>query len=434
MSVPGKSEHPRVCVIGAGACGITVGKNLLQAGIKNFVIFDKGTKVGGNWVYSPTSGHSSVYEFAHTISSKSLSQYSDYAYPKDTPAYPSHDQIASYLQGYAQHFGVSDHIRFGTEVVALNKLAESSWRATLAGGSTESFEAVIVCNGHHWSPRLPNYPGSFSGRTLHSHDFKQAGLFRDDRVLVVGAGNSGCDIAVKLADTARSTALSLRRGYHIIPKRLFGIPSDVLLAWCRWIPRPVLQRLANRLIWLSDGGSSRNALPKPDHRVLESHPVINSHLTRYAQEQRIAILPDIAQFDGNQVHFVDGSVKIFDTIIFCTGYDIRFPFLDSKIAALAKKQLYLRMIVPGHSDLFFVGLFQPVGCIWPLAELQAKIAAQALLGNYHPPADWETRMQAQSLENSSLFISSARHAIEVDFYKFRRDLLHQVATCSRDVR
>jgi hypothetical protein len=228
----------RICVIGAGACGLTTGKNLLQAGLRNFVIYDRGFKVGGNWVYSPSDRHSSVYEFTHTISSKSLSQFPDFPFPEDCPAYPSHTQVASYFEKYAQHFGVTDHVCFGKEVTCVRKLAERKWQVTLADDTSQQFEALFVCNGHHWSPRMPSYPGSFSGRVLHSHDFKEARSFAADRVLVVGAGNSGCDIAVKMAETARSAALSLRHGYHIVPKFIFGVPSDVVLRYIRWLPRP----------------------------------------------------------------------------------------------------------------------------------------------------------------------------------------------------
>ena len=135
--------------------GAVAGKSLLQAGLKNMVIYEKGDQVGGNWVYSPRLSHSSVFETTHIISSKRWSQYDDYPMPEDYPDYPSHKQLLAYFQGYADHFGVTPYIRFNTEVKKAEKQPGDMWKITLGDSTTEIFDYLMVANGHHWNPRWP---------------------------------------------------------------------------------------------------------------------------------------------------------------------------------------------------------------------------------------------------------------------------------------
>src|SRR5271167_1758628 len=120
-------ERPRICVIGAGPSGIAAGKNLIAEGLTNLVIFERNAAVGGNWIYSPTASHSSIYEATRAISSRWLSQYDGYPMPRGYPHYPSHDQLLRYFQGYAEHFGVTAFIRFETEVVRATPAGERGW-------------------------------------------------------------------------------------------------------------------------------------------------------------------------------------------------------------------------------------------------------------------------------------------------------------------
>ncbi len=418
---------PRIGIVGAGPAGITTGKNLLQVGLDNFVIYEKGVRIGGNWVYSAVPGHSSVYQFTRTISSKSVSNFQDFPFPRHYPPYPSHAQMAEYFESYARRFGLLKHIRFGSEIVRAEKLADGSWHVHLGDGSSEPCDVLLVCSGHHWSARIPSYPGVFSGRSLHSREFKNCDPFFNQRVLVIGGGNSGCEIAVELARSAKAVALSLRRGYHVIPKFILGVPSDVILSWVSWIPRPLLRRLAGLLVRIANG-DGRGGMPKPDHLMFESHPVVNSEIVRYGRERRITVFPDVERFDGRDVWFRDRRVAQFDAIVFCTGYDVKFPFLGPEFSGIESGDtpLYLHMAPPGIPSLFFMGLFQPTGSIWPLVDLQAKLAANYLAGNYRFPAGIDERARAQSAANRRSFLETPRHAIEVDYYQFRRELLRQI--------
>jgi cation diffusion facilitator CzcD-associated flavoprotein CzcO len=170
----------KVCVIGAGPSGITAAKNLLEEG-HQIKVFDIGNAVGGNWVFDEKIGHSSVFETTHIISSKALSQYMDFPMPNDYPDYPSHWQLAAYFQSYAQHFHLYPHIQFNTYVEKCELQENQTWLVTTVQEGkkeTESFDALAVCNGHHWLPRMPQYPGTFTGEWIHSHDVKKFTYFQ----------------------------------------------------------------------------------------------------------------------------------------------------------------------------------------------------------------------------------------------------------------
>jgi hypothetical protein len=425
-------------VIGAGPSGITAAKNLLQVGLREVVVYDKNDQVGGNWLFSPEPSHSSVFETTHIISSKTLSQYSDYPWPPGYADYPGHRELLAYFQGYARRFGVDRHVRFRTEVKKAEREAGGGWRVTLSTGESERFDHLLVANGHHWDPRMPSYPGSFAGPIIHSHDFKSSAPFKDRRVLVVGGGNSACDIAVETARVSSFTGISMRRGYYFVPKFMFGVASDALYDKLRFIPRKVRVRLVELLLWLNPGSLERYGLMKPDHEFMSTHPVVNSELPYFIRHGRIHPRPDIAKLEGNAVRFVDGRVESYDTIIAATGFKISFPFFDRSLVDFSRGDvpLYLRVFPPHLRDVYFIGLFQPIGCIWPLAELQAKLVANHIVGNYRLPADMERRIAREVDTIRHTFVQTPRHTIEVDYHPFherlRRDMPPRAPEWPRD--
>ena len=427
----------RICVIGAGPSGLTAAKNLLDAGFHELTVFDRGDRVGGNWVFDADSGHSSVFETTHIISSRRYSQYDDFPMPASYADYPGHRELAEYFQGYADHFGLLDCIRFQTLVESCERLADGRWSVTSRHVDsertrTETFDQLVVCNGHHWQPRWPDYPGEFTGEYLHSHDFKKAEPFRDRRVLVIGGGNSACDVAVETSRVAQRTDISWRRGYWISPKFIFGLPSDYLHNFVSnklpWLPRKLRLRGFELLLALLQGRNARYGLPDPDHHLTESHPTINSELLYFIRHGEIHPRPDIARFAGKQVHFTDGQVHEYDAIVACTGFVISHPFFNRDFIDYSEGPvpLYLKMIHPDYDNLHFVGLFQPLGCIWPLAELQAKILARRLTGRWQPPKDLHAAV-ADELANPDVEqVDSPRHTITVDYPSFRRRLLAEL--------
>lgn len=419
----------RICIIGAGPSGITAVKNLLQVGFKNLVCYEKNEDIGGNWIYSPQVSHSSVFETTHIISSKKLSEYIDFPMPDDYPDYPSHEQLLKYFRSYARHFGVYNYIQFNTEVVKAEPVNEKrQWEITLHDGSKELFDFLIVANGHHWNPRIPVYPGNYSGQFLHSHEFKNNQAFKGKRVLVIGGGNSACDVAVETSRVSAFTAISMRRGYYIVPKFMFGKPSDIVhsrfIKIPRWIRLPLL-KFTHRIIV---GDMTMYGLQKPKHNILGAHPTANSELLYMLRHGKIHPRPDIEYFDGLTVHFKDGKAEDFDCIIAATGFNITFPFFDKKLIDYSSNEvpLYKRVFHPEFRNLFFIGLVQPMGCIWPLSDAHSRLVANYIAGNYQMPENINKEIEKDLKRIRKRYTESHRHTIEVEYHEHLHELYREI--------
>jgi cation diffusion facilitator CzcD-associated flavoprotein CzcO len=424
----------RICIIGAGPCGLTTIKNLLAAGLDDVECFDESDSIGGNWAFSEQPSRTSVYECTHIISSKRLSAFEDFPMPKDYPDFPSHRQIRTYLEDYASRFGVMPHIHLRTQVRQARLRPDGRWSVRLSrqGGAEEEeiFDHLIVCSGHHRDPSVPQYDGRFDGQMLHSRDYKRAEPFRGKRVLVVGGGNSGADIAVDVSRVAARTCLSMRRGYNFLPKLLCGRPVDMLYAKARkYLPRIAIEPLARLLCYLTVGSWDRYGLQKPATGPLDMHPTLNSAIFNALRHGSLVPRVGIERFDGPSVRFSDGKVEPFDTVIWATGFRISFPFLENAVLDWHRQhcpQLYLKMMHPRIVNLFFIGLFQPVGCIWRLADHQARIVALQISGRLDRPADIDRRIGQEAAEWRKRFDASPRHAVEVDYHDFRRSLIREL--------
>ncbi|MEN9950392.1 MAG: hypothetical protein RLY85_1144 [Bacteroidota bacterium] len=420
----------RVCVIGAGPSGITAAKNLLDEG-HQVTVFDLGTEVGGNWVFNENTGHSSVFETTHIISSRTLSEYADFPMPADYPDYPSHRHLARYFQDYASHFKLYPHIRFNTLVESCILKDDGQWLvSTVSDGihAEQDFDALAVCNGHHWLPRMPLYPGNFAGEFIHSHEVKKFSRFAGKRVLVIGGGNSACDVAVESSRVAASVDMSWRRGYWIAPKFMMGKPADVFSTKINWLPRSLWQKLSALSLFFRNGRNTDYGLPEPDGPLGSHHPTINEDLFFTIRHGKIKPRPDIERIDGETVYFKDGSSGDYDIIVACTGYIISHPFFDKQLIDYSEGEvpLWLRMIHPDIRSLYFIGLFQPLGCIWPGSELQSKIMARELSGKWHRPTDIQKRITGELKNPDFRQINTPRHTITVDYHRFRKRLLQQL--------
>lgn len=416
--------NPRIAIIGAGPSGLAALKVLRQAGLTEVVAFERGSRIGGNWVFSAEPGHSSVLDSTHLISSRRHSGFSDFPMPTDFPDYPSHRKVLAFFESYASHFDLHRWIRLGTGVSRAEPAGDAGWTLHLDDGSRERFDHLLVASGHHWDPRMPSYPGTFGGELVHAHDCRSAERFRHRRVLVIGGGNSAADLAAEAGRVADMAGISLRRGYYIVPKFIFGTPPDVLNAQLLWLPRAIRSRL-QRLTWrLVTGGMAAYGLPEPTHGILDAHPTVNSDLLEALRHGRVRPFPDVARFDGTTVHFVDGQAATFDTVVAATGYRITFPFLDRSLVDFSEGPvpLHLRVFPPNLRHLYFIGLVQPQGCIWPLAEAQAELVAGVIQGRVGLPRDLPGQARADAERIRRRYTDSARHTIEVDFHDHLREL------------
>ncbi len=415
----------RYCLIGAGACGLPVVKNFKERGIP-FDCFEREADVGGIW--NPEAP-AHVYETICLNTSKSLTKYVDYPMPKEHAQFLSKGQAQDYLKSYARHFGLYDAITFNTSVEKVEKDGDK-WTVTISGeDAPRHYDGVVVANGHHWDPRIPDYPGEFTGESLHAIQVKTRDQLRDKRVLIIGAGNTGCDLAADAAFLSRSVEHSMRRTYYFLPKFVFGRPLDKWLDRTqRWpVPRGLLRWMYGMAIYLVVGPYERLGLPKPDHKILESFPNSASAYLDHLAHKRIHPRRDVARFEGQKVIFTDGTETEVDLIIYATGYHLTFPFMDKSYIANAdgSSPMFLNICHRELDNLFAVGLVQPAdGGFWQLADYQAQLVAAFLVAQERDPetADWFRGVKASERPDTFhgvKYLDSPRHKLEVQHYRYR---------------
>jgi hypothetical protein len=430
-----------VCVIGAGAAGLTAIKNLREAGF-GVDCYERETGVGGAWNWR--HDRSPVYATTHLISSKPFTQFPDFPMPDTWPDYPHHSQVLAYLERYADHFGLRDHIWFGTEVTRVVPADDGQWDVTISGARgggadrTQRYAAVVVANGHNWSPKVPSYPGQseYTGQIIHASAYKDPAQLRGKKVLVVGAGNSGCDIAVDAAQQAARCWHSSRRGYWYAPKFAYGRPGDQvndLVASLRvplWLRQRLLQRTLRRVV----GDLRRFGLPKPDHKLLETHPIANSQLVYYLGHGSITPVPDVARFTRSTVELVDGRVIEPDLVILATGYLPQFEFLAPELlnaqrasaeATEDRPRLFLHTFAPSFPTLSVVGLLQPDSGLFSLMHWQAVLVATWLRLREQAPERaanyWRSHYhQFGKRYNRAKVKDSTRHWFEISHIDYLR--------------
>ena len=427
------SSLPRVCVIGAGSSGIAVIKALKDRGIP-YDCFEKSDQIGGNWCFRNANGMSAAYESLHINTDSRLMEYRDYPMPEHTPDYPSHRVIMAYFNDYLDHFDLRETITFETAVARAERLDDGLWRVTLDNGENRLYDALIVANGHHWDPRLPDpaYPGHFDGVEMHSHAYltpEDPVDCRGKKVLVVGMGNSAMDIACELSrpGLAEKVCLSARHGVWVVPKYVFGKPTTRLTGMPAWVPWKLNSWLTHLIVKLNVGKPENYGLPTPDHKMLQAHPTISQDIFIRLGSGDIAPLPGIRSLAGKKVVFTDGHEEDFDVIIWCTGYKVSFPFFEDDFLSAPNNDLPLfeRLVRPDIDGLYFVGLLQPLGAIMPMAEAQGQFIARHLTGEIALP-DRREMERAIAKERDTMFgryaDGAARHTMQVDFVPYFRRL------------
>ena len=418
-----------VCVIGAGCSGITAVKNLVQAGISDVTCFEQQSEVGGNWIYSSKIGHSSVCSTTHIISSKRMSEYSDFQMPEEYPDYPSHKQVLAYFQSYARHFNVEPYIKFNISVEKITKNENGNWEVKTSDGRTDEFNYLLVSSGHHSVPRHPDLPGKFEGEYIHSHEFKNNTPFAGKKVLVIGAGNSGCDCAVECSRVSEDVTISMRSPQYIIPKFFLGKPTDTFNKQLKYVPEFIAGFLRNLTLKIQIGDYNDYGLPNPDYPIIKDHPTLNSELLYKIRHGKVRPKPGISQIEGKNITFTDNSNEDFDVIIAATGYKISTPFFSKDFVDFEdtdRVPLYLRMFHPKHRNLIFIGMVQPQGAIWPLSDAQSQLAANYIIGNYQLPPNIEQLAEKECDRIEREFLKKKRHTIEVHYHPYLNKLKNQI--------
>ena len=376
-------------VIGAGPSGLAVMRALQKAGIAA-TGFEASHDAGGLW--DITNPRSTVYTSAHLISSRTTTEFAEFPMGTDVD-YPGHRLLKRYFDDYAEAFRLRERFRFRTRVDRLVRDGEG-WilHATAhgAGGAdsavVERYDGAILANGTLAEPNIPAFPGAFSGELLHTSAYKDPAQLAGRRVLIVGAGNSGCDIAVDAVHHAASVEMSVRRGYYFVPRYLFGRPSDTLNQG-RPLPARLKQAVDSRVLRAFTGDPVRFGFPKPDYRIYESHPIVNTLVLNHLGQGDLRIRADVDRFDGSTVHFRDGSSGDYDLVLLATGYLLDYPFVDREHLNWtgASPRLFLNIFPPSFNGLFVCGMIEASGIGWQGRYEQAELIAAYLAATEQDP-------------------------------------------------
>jgi cation diffusion facilitator CzcD-associated flavoprotein CzcO/amino acid transporter len=421
----------RYCIVGAGPGGLLAARAMRLAGLP-YDQFERHGDVGGIWDIE--NAGTSMYESAHFISSKHTSGFFGLPMPAHYPDYPDHRQILAYVRQFAEVFGLREAITFNTAVDRAEPLGENAaggWRVRLSNGETRDYEGLICANGVTWHPNLPTYPGleTFEGEARHSVTHRSADDFRGRRVLIVGAGNSGVDIACDAARAADAAFLSVRRGYRFVPKHVFGVPTDLFLTGAVRPPKGVaLPTDPSEMVDALTGDLTRYGLPAPDHKVLESHPILNSQILHHLAHGDITAKGDVRAFTRAGAVFADGSEEAFDLVIFATGYEYRLPFLDEGLLSwnAGHPQLYLNIFHRTLRGLAVLGFVEFASAGYQRFDEMAQMAAMDAWIEQSGAglAQWRAMKAGDhpNLRGHIAYIDSPRHANYVDAEIYRRVL------------
>jgi len=371
-------------VIGAGPSGLATARALTRRGI-GVDGYEASHGVGGLWDIS--NPRSTMYESAHLISSRTTTEFAEYPMRTEVD-YPGHRLLLDYFRGYAETFGLTEHFRFGRSVTRLEP-RDGGWDLTSLGADgveTRWYPGVVLANGTLAEPNVPAFAGTFAGEVMHTRAYKSAAQLTGKRVLLIGAGNSGCDIAVDAVHRAASVDMSVRRGYYFVPRYLFGRPSDTLNQG-RPLPARIKQAIDSRVLKAFTGDPVRFGFPKPDYRLYESHPIVNTLILNHLGQGDLRIRADVESFDGSTVRFRDGSSGEYDLVLLATGYRLDYPFVDREHLHWrgAAPRLFLNIFPASFNGLYVMGMIEASGIGWQGRSEQAELLAAYLEASDRAP-------------------------------------------------
>lgn len=415
----------RYCLVGGGPSSMLMARALIKEGVP-FDWYERNSDFGGIWdIDAPGSP---MYESAHFISSKYTSGFFGKPMPAHFPDYPGWRQVRDYIREFGRDYDLYRHITFDTAVDRAELLDGDRWRVTLSSGATQEYDGLICAPGVTWFPHIPVISGSetFTGAIEHSVSFRDGAQLRGRRALIVGAGNSGVDIASDAARHADAAFLSVRRGYRFVPKHIGGVPTDALLSGILEPPRGIsLSGDTNQLLDSLVGDLTRLGLPAPDHDALTSHPIMNSQVLHHLAHGDLIAKPDVARLDGDRVVFADGSAEQVDVVLLATGYEYRVPFIDEDLFVWKSghPQLYLNVFSREVDSLYVLGFIEFADAAYKRFDEMAQLIVMDIrareTGVHREELLALKQADRPDLRGGISYIDSPRHANYVESHAYQ---------------
>jgi cation diffusion facilitator CzcD-associated flavoprotein CzcO len=278
-------------------------------------------------------------------------------FPAGTPLFPSRGEFVRYLSDYRAAFDLPVRTDAG---VLQAEFQAGTWSVRTAGGPL-SAAALVVATGIMGNPRRPEFPGSarFAGTLSHSVEYRRPGPFAGKRVLVVGVGNSGGEIAPELAANGASVTVCVRSGAFTLPRQLLGIPIQYYSCLLARLPRGAQRAIMRATAQLADLARGKPVLPRPqqDDSPCPDVPLIGFHLADAVRGGAIRVRPAISEITRDGARFADGSEDSFDHIILATGFAATLGFLGGQVTldqcGFASRRD--RVVSTDRPGLYFVG-------------------------------------------------------------------------------
>jgi thioredoxin reductase len=377
-------ERLKAVVIGAGPAGLATSRELTVRGVEH-VVLERGDSVAYSWANS--------YDSLTLHTGKHMSALPGMRLPRSAPLFVPRGEFVSYLRDYARRFELP--VRTGCDVRSVERITsgEDRWRvraSTPMGDATLVCRDLIVATGIMANPRVPPIAGADAfqragGQLMHSATYRRPSEFIGKRILVIGVGNSGGEIASELARAGNGTQITVavRSGANVVPRDIFGIPIQYLAFYIRKLPRAgreAVVRLVGKIVEKRRGPP---VLPRPAHGPLDAIPLIGFNLVDAIRDGLVEVRGGVERLTARGAVFADGKSPTempFDVVILATGFTPALAPLgqlirvDAKGFALRKD----RVTSADLDGLYFVGHnYDATGGLYNIAR-DAPLVAQSV--------------------------------------------------------
>ena len=421
-------------VIGAGPAGLVCTKELLEQGVDNILCLERSEGIGGTFA--------GAYDNLRLTSSRLFSMFSDFwVGDEDEDPFWKKAEAVAYWTRYAEHFGVFEHIRFGAAVSRVSRGGGGGWELQLTGGETLHSERIVLAVGNNSHPRSPAWRELLTEvEHSHSHDYKNAEPFVGKRVLAVGGGESGSDVALEISQVAEKCWVSLRESTGwLVPRLRNGRVADISTHRGLWgVPRKYGTQHSQNIIRLERayGDPVHDVVADLDSRVRAKIGIWGTYGTKtFSLPKAVAhhgaevVGEIVAVRDGGRtLETADGAVlDHLDAVVFSTGYHNRVAFLPEGLRECDPRSLYKHMLHPGYGDrIAWIGWARPgFGSQFPIMEMQARLFALVCAGKHTLPsaAGMEEVASRDRAANLEQFQHNARNIRSlVDYHRYMDDL------------